>query len=241
MPDAIFALPRLAQVYDVFDDGRRDLEAYVGIADELGARHVVDVGCGTGTFALLLAGTGRRVTGVDPAAASLDVARGKPGAERVTWLYGDATTLPDGLEADLATMTGNVAQVFRTDDDWAATLRGIRRGLRAGGHLVFESRRPEREVWVEWAADTGPVVRDIPGVGVVERRREVTEVALPFVSFRYTYTFCADGTTETSDSTLRFRTEAELRDSLRAAEFEVTDVREAPDRPGLEFVFLARR
>jgi hypothetical protein len=43
---------------------------------------------------------------------------------------------------DLAVMTGNVAQVFRTDDDWARTLQGIHAALRSQGHLVFESRRP---------------------------------------------------------------------------------------------------
>ena len=38
----------------------------------------------------MLAGKGLEVTGVDPAKASLDVARAKPGAERVSWIHGDA-------------------------------------------------------------------------------------------------------------------------------------------------------
>ena len=54
----------------------------------------MDAGCGTGTFALLLAGRGLDVIGVDPARASLDVARAKPEAERVSWIRGDATSLP---------------------------------------------------------------------------------------------------------------------------------------------------
>lgn len=87
MPDAIFAHPRLADVYDVFDAERGDLDAYVAIADELGASVVLDVGCGTGTLAIRLAGSGRMVVGVDPAEASLDVAKGKspdrPGLEFV--------------------------------------------------------------------------------------------------------------------------------------------------------------
>ncbi|MEJ7707650.1 MAG: class I SAM-dependent methyltransferase [Nocardioidaceae bacterium] len=66
---------------------------------------VLDVGCGTGTFALLLADRGLEVIGVDPAAGSLDVARAKPGAERVRWIHGDATALPP-MQVDLATMTG---------------------------------------------------------------------------------------------------------------------------------------
>lgn len=34
------------------------------------------------------------MTGVDPAGGSLAVAHAKPGAERVRWVHGDATTLP---------------------------------------------------------------------------------------------------------------------------------------------------
>jgi ubiquinone/menaquinone biosynthesis C-methylase UbiE len=49
--------------------------------------------------------------GVDPAGASLDVARAKLHVDRVRWLHGEAATLPP-LHVDLATMTGNVAQVF---------------------------------------------------------------------------------------------------------------------------------
>lgn len=131
-PDAIFAVPRLAEIYDLLEGERGDLEPYLAMAAEFGARSVLDVGCGTGTFACLLAERGVEVTGVDPAAASLDVARAKPGAGRVRWLHGDATSLPE-LAVDLATMTANVSHVFLTDQDWSAALRGIYAALRPGG------------------------------------------------------------------------------------------------------------
>ncbi|HEY0693128.1 MAG TPA: hypothetical protein VGD71_29305, partial [Kribbella sp.] len=67
------------------------------------------------------------------------------------------------------------------------------------------TRRPERRAWEEWAADTGQVVLDIPGIGPVEQRRAVPDVSLPFVSFRSTYRFLSDGAIVTSDSTRRFR------------------------------------
>ena len=86
MADAIFEDPRLARVYDALEGDRRDLDAYDAIVAELGARSVLDVGCGTGTLACRLAQQGIDVIGVDPAAASLDVARAKPSGQLVKWV-----------------------------------------------------------------------------------------------------------------------------------------------------------
>ncbi len=230
----------LARVYDAFDGDRDDLDLYVDLIAEREVRHVLDIGCGTGSLAVLLAGNGIAVTAVDPAAASLDVARDKDAAHHVTWIHGDAMTLPP-LQVDVAVMTGNVAQVFLTDDEWVAALRGIRRALKAHGHLVFETRRPERRAWEDWALDTGSVVRDLPGIGQVEQRREVTEIALPYVSFRYSYRFARDGQVVTSDSTIRFRGHDEIEQSLAATGFTTLEVRDAPDRPHGENVFIAER
>ena len=240
MPDAIFAHPRLAWVYDAFDGPRDDLAAYVAIAGELGADRVLDVGCGTGCLAIELARTGRTVVGVDPAAASLEVARTKDGSDAVTWIHGDAAAIP-AVGADLALMTGNVAQVVLTEAAWTQVLAAVGAALRPRGYLVFETRRPERRAWEEWAADTGPVTLDVPGQGPVEQRREVTAVHLPLVSFRYTYTFLADGAVITSDSTLRFRDRGDLEPALAGQGYRVLDVRDAPDRPGREFVFITER
>lgn len=240
MPDPVFAHPRLARVYDAFEGGRADLAAYLGIVRELGAERVLDVGCGTGSLAVLLAGHGYTVVGLDPAAASLEVARSKDTGAAVTWVHGDASAAP-AVEADLAVMTGNVAQVFLGDDDWARALRAVHDALRPGGHLVFESRRPGYRAWEEWATDTEPVTLDVDGCGPVERRFEVTDVSLPFVSFRSTYRFLADDAVLSSDSTLRFRSRQELETSLVTTGYRVVDVRQAPDRPGRELVFVAER
>jgi SAM-dependent methyltransferase len=239
MADAIFENPRLAAMYDAFDPDRSDLDVYRAIADELGARRVLDVGCGTGTFALLLADDGLDVTGVDPATASVDVARAKPGAERVRWLDGDATALPP-LEVDLATMTGNAAQAIVDEHVWDGTLSGVFDALRPGGHFVFETRDPAREAWREWTPSASREVTEIDGIGAVENWAELMAVDPPLVTFRWTFVF-PDGDVLTSDSTLRFRERDEIEAALAANGYVVDDVRDAPDRPGREFVFLARR
>jgi hypothetical protein len=80
---------------------------------------------------------------------------------------------------------------------------------------------------------------ELPQVDTVETWGELVEVNLPFVSFRTTFVFTSDGAVFSSDSTLRFRERAEVIESLHTAGFVVRGVRDAPDRPGLEFVFIA--
>ncbi|MFD5945612.1 class I SAM-dependent methyltransferase [Streptomyces collinus] len=240
MADECFRHPRLAAVYDQLDPDRRDLAPYLCMAGESGVRQVLDIGCGTGVFALLPAGRGIDVVAVDPAEASLDVARGKPGGERVRWLHGDATTLP-ALTADLATMTGNTAQEITGAEDWRRTLQGIGAALRPGGRLVFETRIPARRAWEEWNREATYGVTEIAGAGAVESWVDLLDVSGPLVTFRWTYVFAADGQRLTSDSTLRFRERQEVEAALDAQGYVVEDVRDAPDRPGREFVFVAQR
>lgn len=240
MADDCFEHPRLAAIYDPLDPDRSDLDAYLRMAEEFGARRVLDIGCGTGVFALLLADRGIEVVGIDPAQASIDVARGKPGSERVRWIRGDAAALPP-LRVDFATMTANVAQAIVGPDAWRETLRGSYEALRPGGHLVFETRDPAGRAWEEWTRENSCRVTEIPGVGSVESWVDLIEVSLPLVTFRWTYVFAADGQVLTSDSTLRFREREEVQTDLAAHGYVVRELRDAPDRPGREFVFLARR
>ncbi|WP_326697574.1 class I SAM-dependent methyltransferase [Streptomyces sp. NBC_01754] len=240
MTDACFAHPRLASLYDPLDPDRSDLDAYLLMAEEFGARQVLDIGCGTGVFALLLAERGFEVVGVDPARASLDVARAKPGGDRVRWVCGGAEALPP-LQVDLATMTANVAQQIAGPQDWRTTLRTSYEALRPGGRLVFETRDPAARAWEAWNREASYTVSDVPGVGAVESWVEVTAIDGPLVSFRWTYVFASDGQVLTSDSTLRFRERVEVERDLSAQGFHVEGVRGAPDRPGKEFVFVARR
>jgi SAM-dependent methyltransferase len=240
MADEGFEHPRLAAIYDALDADRSDLDVYVGIASELGVRRVLDVGCGTGTFAILLAERGFEVTGIDPALAMLEVARAKPSADRVRWIHGDATSLPP-LKVEVATMTGNVAQAIVEQVNWEATLRGIYTALCTGGYLVFETRDPACRAWEGWNRAASYTVTEIDGIGAVESWHEVTDVNGPLVSFRSTTVFASDGEVLTSDSMLRFREREEVEEDLVAHGYVIDDVRGAPDRPGREFVFFARR
>jgi SAM-dependent methyltransferase len=241
MADEIFGHPRLAAIYDMLDPDRTDLDAYLDLADQFDVKRALDIGCGTGVFALLLADRGVEVVGVDPARASIAVARAKPGSERVRWIHGDATALPP-LQVDLVTMTANVAQAIVAPDAWQQqTLTRAYEALRPDGYLVFETRDPAARAWQTWNRASSHRVTPIPEVGAVESWVEPVEVNMPLVTFRWNHVFATDGQHLTSDSTLRFRERQEVEADLTAHGYRLQEIRDAPDRPGKEFVFVARR
>ena len=245
MADPIFENPKLAKLYDFFDsdedkgDGvREDLVHYLAMAKEFKAKRILDVGCGTGCFAHLLNEKGFKVTGLDPALASLNVAREKPNSEGINWIHGDASSAPNG-DFDIAFMTGNVAQVFITDEEWLKNLNHIKKSLTPEGHLIFEVRDPSMKDWKNWnKAQTFKEVL-VPEIGKVTTWCEVTSEVDELVSFRWTYIFDKENETIVSGSTLRFRSREAITKSLEDSGFSVLDVRDAPDRPGKEFVFIA--
>lgn len=234
--------------YDIECAGRWDHDFYLALADELGARDVVDIGCGTGVFCVDLARRGMRAVGVDPAAAMLDVARTRPDGDLVTWVHGSADDVPPG-SADLIVMMGHVAQYFVSDAEWAGTLAACRRILHDGGHLTFESRNPDRGWPQRWTRERTTGTLPHPDGGEFTSWVEVTEVVGPPKSFTETHvgtTVLPDGSTVAHAETLRFRSEQEIRDSLAEAGFAVQHVwgdwERGPVRGDSdELIVLARR
>lgn len=105
----------------------RPQAAFVRLADAGEIRSpVLDSGCGTGEHALMLAGRGHEVVGMDLSAVAVELARRKA-AERnltVTFLVGDVLELA-ALERRFATIVDNgVFHVF-DDDDRARYVRSL--------------------------------------------------------------------------------------------------------------------
>lgn len=215
--DRIYSDPRLAAVYDRLNPPAADTRFYLELAGPP-PRRVLDLGCGSGQLALALAAAGHRVSGADPAAAMLAVARAKPGAEAVTWVQAEAADLALAERFDLAVMTGHVFQVFLRDEDILAALAGLRRHLAPGGRLAFETRNPAARAWEGWTAAAGGETAEVEGIGQVEVQWQVTEVALPFVTFETRFRF-PDGARVTAPSTLRFVEQPELVALLARAGF----------------------
>ena len=92
---AEFRDPRLVTVYDAECPWSRDDDFFLAVVDSVADQNrVLDLGCGTGRLALVMAAAGYPVTGVDPSRASVAAARSKPGAERVTWIEGYVEAAP---------------------------------------------------------------------------------------------------------------------------------------------------
>ncbi|MGW0828080.1 class I SAM-dependent methyltransferase [Streptomyces sp. NPDC002845] len=98
------------------------------------ASDVLDLGCGTGSLALLAAEQGHRVTGVDLSPAMVGRARAKLAGRPAVFLVGDAATPPVGEERFDVVL---VRHVLWTLPDPGRALRHWCGLLRRGGRLVL--------------------------------------------------------------------------------------------------------
>lgn len=208
--------------YDQLNADDHDYRFYAGVAQELRAQHVLDLGCGTGTLARLLASHGHAVVGIDPDPGMLRVARSKPGAENVDWRLGYCDSA-DSAWADLAIMSGHVAQVFVAEESWEGALQHLHRALRVGGTLAFETRNPRARGWERWTR--AATLRTVhTGEGAVEFWHETVSVDLPQVTYDTFMRNLPSGKETCDRNILAFRDHDALGGSLLRAGYEVSGV-----------------
>ena len=191
--------PQIAEIYDLVNPWSQDAEFYLSLARRSPCS-VLDLGCGTGTLCCALAERGHRVTGVDPAAAMLDVAKRKPHAEHVEWVEGSAQSYQSYRRFDLIVMTGHAFQILLTDDDVLAVLDNMRGHLKKRGRVAFETRNPSVDWAGEWAGRRREV--NMPLGGQLIETLDILGKDGELISFRTSY-WLPHGTLTTS-STLRF-------------------------------------
>lgn len=142
--EGLYHDPTLAQFYDSASENRVDFEFCLNLA--VAGQAVLDLGCGTGELAVKLAEQCSdfpiNVTGVEPAAAMLDIARERLGGEKVKWVEADARTVRLGEKFDLIILTGHSFQVFLTESDQLELLYSIATHLKPEGRFIFDSRNP---------------------------------------------------------------------------------------------------
>lgn len=168
---SVFEKP-YAHQYDALY-GEKDYSAECDAIESLFRRHgsgpihtILDLGCGTGTHALLLAERGYAVTGIDRSPAMLGLARAKamngaarPGVVAPDFLEGDIRTLKLGRTFDAVVMLFAVLGYQTSDADVTATMRTVAAHLRPGGLFVCD-------VWF------GPAVL---AIGTSDRHKVIEE------------------------------------------------------------------
>jgi len=133
----------IAKFCDLANPPAQDTDFYLCLA---GPRpcSVLDLGCGTGILCCALAARGHQVTGVDPAAAMLAIARSKLHSERVEWVDCSAQNYRSDHRFDLIVTSGHAFQVFLTDSDALAVLETMRSHLDQGQSCIRDAQPPGR-------------------------------------------------------------------------------------------------
>ena len=240
-----FSDPRLVACYDTLNAPGDDSEFFCQLASNLSARTIIDLGCGTGLLTCALARRGHEMTGVEPAAAMLDIARKKPYADQVRWIEGSYERFV-GLTADMVLMTSHVAQFFLHDDEWQRMLEASHKALAPGGHIVFDSRTPIFPPYQTWPTEGSPRRVEDPAAGPIVWWYKLLEIKDNRVRYQLYYHFINSNETVVSTDELMFRSREILTLSLNDAGFKVETVygdwdSSLPTPTSPEMIFVAAR
>jgi ubiquinone/menaquinone biosynthesis C-methylase UbiE len=208
---------QLSALYDAENQWAADDDFFLALVNEQPNSRVLDLGCGTGRVSLAVAAAGHRVVAIDPNTNSLAAARGKRGAEDVTWIDGTSAQLPDET-FDVAIMTAHVAQAISADDDWSRTLADVHRSLAPGGRLAFDSRDPSARAWEGWTPAGTRRGHTLPDGSTLETWMECAPLTGGLVALTE-HRVLNGSDHEAETSVLVFRTEEQLRRDLTMAGF----------------------
>jgi ubiquinone/menaquinone biosynthesis C-methylase UbiE len=172
-----------ADLYDLLYSDK-DYEAECNLVEEVFRRYgtgrvhtILDLGCGTGNHAVVLAQRGYQVTGVDRSPEMLARAREKVSLDPLcrstnppTFYQGDVRQLELGQQFDAVLMMFAVLGYQLTNDDVSAALRTVRRHLKPEGLFVCDvwygpaviAMRPSERAKVI-STDDGKVLRIASG------------------------------------------------------------------------------
>ncbi|HHW09104.1 MAG TPA: class I SAM-dependent methyltransferase [Firmicutes bacterium] len=142
----IKAYSRFAEIYDRIGGDEFSLNflpRLLQIIAKYGAqtRRVLDLACGTGSLAIMLAREGLKVTGLDLSPYMLERARNKAQAEpdlAVTFIEGDMRSFTLAEPVELITCLFDAMNYNLADEDMTATFRSCARALVPGGLFVFD-------------------------------------------------------------------------------------------------------
>ena len=132
----------LVNHYDTIFPAEPEIVAFLSEALK-GKRRVLDIACGTGSYALELAARGYQVTGIDLDGSMIERAREKAGASDLVFHQADMMSIDfpgeSGLPFDGAYCIGNSLPHLGDLTQVAAALRGWHSLLAPGGVLLVQT------------------------------------------------------------------------------------------------------
>lgn len=218
-----FSDRRLVAIFDTINSIEGYKSFYLDLAMELAPQSIVDIGCGTGLLTCELAKQGYRLVGMEPSLVLLDQARRRQGCQNVEWVRGYVDEL-NGVHADLAIMTGHVAQFFLSDQVWREALTAIYVALNPGGHIAFESRNPLIPPFADWPTVDAPATVVDSVAGNIAWWFKLLRAGDRTVLYELHYRFLRTGEEVISTDELIFRSQGEIAQSLRHARFHIEHV-----------------
>ena len=138
------AFQEFARHYDAFMNRYVDYRSWVGYVLRIFSRFrveprtLLDIACGTGIPAILLARSGYRVIGIDRSEEMLAVLRAKAEGLPITTLCADITGFALAEPADAAISLYDSINYLLTAEDLLNCFRSARQALRPEGLFVFD-------------------------------------------------------------------------------------------------------
>jgi demethylmenaquinone methyltransferase/2-methoxy-6-polyprenyl-1,4-benzoquinol methylase len=137
---------RWAPIYDIFELLLSGIRKEVVQEINTAGKSILDVATGTGSLALELSHSAKKVVGIDLSDKMLEEAKGKKGGDNLTFLQMDASQMVfDDEEFDVVTISLGLHDM--PIDIRSAVLKEVQRVLKKDGKLyIFEHDLPKNEL-----------------------------------------------------------------------------------------------
>ena len=258
-----------ASVYDIIYGNKPpmpDVPFYLEYAKQLCGENgdkgeILELGCGTGRVALVLAKNGFSVTGLDLSQQMLDVFKNKLAKEvseylelsqRMNIIYGSMADFSIGRKFALITAPFRAFQAVTSQKDIEGTLSCVREHLTEDGLFIVNifnpNKNPLGEDWCRPEVFVDEIIDEQAGIRVEryecrERIDPVNQIIYPYLAYNVTY---PDGRTErlVEPLQMKYYYSPQLRTEIEKADMEIVEEFSWYDKQppgGREIILVCRR